>query len=213
MRENSLLTFNDFKFSRLGQKCAIHPAFLKMGIDVDEVRISGSSRRCIEFLRAVSALVVSFQWSPQTACNSTKNHTTNKAAGTSLARTFHTVLDRHVTFLDQCRPLPVTIRNVVQFLKQVLVRLESITSPDEVGTDHSWHLWLQPVFLTQWSDIIWLGGFKQAITNEASLPNADFSQKWSFTSYDVNGEVLTNDTGLTRLLNKCLQIIFSNLFL
>uniref|UniRef100_A0A5K3F4G8 Translation initiation factor eIF2B subunit delta n=1 Tax=Mesocestoides corti TaxID=53468 RepID=A0A5K3F4G8_MESCO len=104
----------------LGAKSSIHPAFLALGVDVDEGRIVGSNRRCIEFLRAVVALISSFPWSD------------HAAAGVSLARAFHTTLDRHVTFLDQCRPLPVTVRNAVQFLKIVLNRMDSVSSPDEM---------------------------------------------------------------------------------
>ena len=50
-----------------------------------------------------------------------------------LARAFHVYFDRHVTFLDQCRPLPVSVRSAVQYIKIVLHRLDNEKSPDEVG--------------------------------------------------------------------------------
>ncbi|KAL7054111.1 hypothetical protein AAHC03_026547 [Spirometra sp. Aus1] len=107
----------------LGHQASIHPAFISLGIDIDEGRIWGSNRRCLEFLRATVALINSYAWS---------EHTGDVPATGSLSRSFVTVLVRHVTFLDQCRPLPVTVRNAVQFLKQVLNRLDSVTSAEEV---------------------------------------------------------------------------------
>lgn len=53
--------------------------------------------------------------------------------GGSLARGFHTYFDRHVTFLDQCRPLPVTVRGAVQYIKIMLHRLDDVDSPEEVS--------------------------------------------------------------------------------
>uniref|UniRef100_A0A0X3PBB9 Translation initiation factor eIF2B subunit delta n=1 Tax=Schistocephalus solidus TaxID=70667 RepID=A0A0X3PBB9_SCHSO len=107
----------------LGQQASIHPAFISLGIDIDEGRIWGSNRRCLEFLRATVALINSYAWN---------EHAGDVPATGSLSRSFVTVLVRHVTFLDQCRPLPVTVRNAVQFLKQVLNRLDSVTSAEEV---------------------------------------------------------------------------------
>ncbi|VDN15211.1 unnamed protein product, partial [Dibothriocephalus latus] len=108
----------------MGQQASIHPAFISLGIDIDEGRVWGSNRRCLEFLRATVALINSYAWN---------EHAGDVPATGSLSRNFVTVLVRHVTFLDQCRPLPVTVRNAVQFLKQVLNRLDSITSADEVS--------------------------------------------------------------------------------
>ncbi|VDL94086.1 unnamed protein product [Schistocephalus solidus] len=115
------LTFETI-YRFLGQQASIHPAFISLGIDIDEGRIWGSNRRCLEFLRATVALINSYAWN---------EHAGDVPATGSLSRSFVTVLVRHVTFLDQCRPLPVTVRNAVQFLKQVLNRLDSVTSAEE----------------------------------------------------------------------------------
>lgn len=49
------------------------------------------------------------------------------------ARNFGSTLQRHVEFLDYCRPLAVTIRNTYQFIKQALNQLDSISDWEEVS--------------------------------------------------------------------------------
>nr|VZI22397.1 unnamed protein product [Spirometra erinaceieuropaei] len=67
----------------LGHQASIHPAFISLGIDIDEGRIWGSNRRCLEFLRATVALINSYAWS---------EHTGDVPATGSLSRSFVTVL-------------------------------------------------------------------------------------------------------------------------
>ncbi|KAL5967731.1 Translation initiation factor eIF-2B subunit delta [Taenia solium] len=105
---------------KLGKISSIHPFFLRLGLELDEGRVGGSNRRCLEFLRATVALILNFNWEEI------------PGIGGSLARGFHTCFDRHVTFLDQCRPLPVTVRSAVQYIKIMLHRLDNINSPEEM---------------------------------------------------------------------------------
>nr|CDS18129.1 translation initiation factor eIF 2B subunit [Echinococcus granulosus] len=105
---------------KLGITSSIHPFFLRLGLELDEGRVTGSNRRCLEFLRATAALILNFNWEE------------TPGIGGSLARAFHTYFDRHVTFLDQCRPLPVTVRSAVQYIKIMLHRLDEVNSPEEM---------------------------------------------------------------------------------
>ncbi|VDM34695.1 unnamed protein product [Hydatigera taeniaeformis] len=105
---------------KLGKISSIHPFFLRLGLELDEGRVAGSNRRCLEFLRATVALILNFNWEDV------------PGIGGSLARGFHTYFDRHVTFLDQCRPLSVTVRSAVQYIKIILHRLDGVDSPEEM---------------------------------------------------------------------------------
>ncbi|CAL8088033.1 unnamed protein product [Calicophoron daubneyi] len=111
----------------LGSHSAVHPTFLALGINYDEGRIWGSNERCLHFLSACESLIRSYQ--PDSWARGTEAHA---ALDSSLfARSFGPVLQRHMDFLNRCRPLAVTMRNAYQHLKQKLSSLDSVDDWEE----------------------------------------------------------------------------------
>ncbi|TGZ75146.1 hypothetical protein CRM22_000545 [Opisthorchis felineus] len=102
----------------LGSQSPIHPAFLVLGVDLDEGRIRGANERCLHFLTACETLV--------RAQNPPSPGEQSAVDGSFFARSFGPTLERHVTFLDHCRPLAVTVRNTYQYLKHILNQLDSL---------------------------------------------------------------------------------------
>lgn len=106
----------------LGSRSPIHPAFLALGVDIDEWRVSGANEMCLNFLAASEVLLRA----------QTESYTSGiSQERSSFARHFGPVLQRHINFLNHCRSLPVTIRNAYQLMKQTLAQLDSVKDWDE----------------------------------------------------------------------------------
>ncbi|KAM7536264.1 hypothetical protein Aperf_G00000087645 [Anoplocephala perfoliata] len=108
---------------RCGAGSMIHLSFQRLGFDIDEGRIRGSDARCLEFVFATFVLIRDFDWSSIPTVYG------------SLARAFHNHFDRHVTFLDQCRPLAVTVRGAVHCLKTALNRFDSLNTREDLAPE------------------------------------------------------------------------------
>nr|CDS29589.1 translation initiation factor eIF 2B subunit [Hymenolepis microstoma] len=104
-----------------GAETMIHLNFQRHGFEIDSGRIKGSDLRCMEFVFATLMLIRDFDWSGVQAING------------SIARAFQIHFDRHVTFLDQCRPLAVTVRGAVHCLKTALNRLDSLETQEDLA--------------------------------------------------------------------------------
>ncbi|VDL13927.1 unnamed protein product [Hymenolepis diminuta] len=105
-----------------GAETMIHLAFQRLGFEIDSGRIKGSDLRCMEFVFTTLVLIRDFDWSGVQAVNG------------SIARAFQIHFDRHVTFLDQCRPLAVTVRDAVHCLKTALNRLDSLKTQEDLAS-------------------------------------------------------------------------------
>ncbi|KAF7260551.1 hypothetical protein EG68_02111 [Paragonimus skrjabini miyazakii] len=106
----------------LGRQSPIHPAFIALGVNSDEGRIWGANELCLHFILACEALIRTHH-----SCAPAQN----SLDSSSFARSLGPILQRHVDFLNRCRPLVVTIINTYQYLKQILHQLDSVDGWEE----------------------------------------------------------------------------------
>ncbi|KAF6779519.1 hypothetical protein AHF37_01005 [Paragonimus kellicotti] len=106
----------------LGRQSPIHPAFIALGVNSDEGRIWGANELCLHFISACEALIRAHH-----SCASAQN----SLDSSSFTRSLGPILQRHVDFLNRCRPLAVTIINTYQYLKQILHQLDSVDGWEE----------------------------------------------------------------------------------
>ncbi|TPP65012.1 Translation initiation factor eIF-2B subunit delta [Fasciola gigantica] len=110
----------------LGRHSPIHPCFLALGVNFDEGRVWGANDCCLRFLAACEILIRNHE--------PPKDNSTTTVDQSLYARNFGPILQKHVEFLDKCRPLGVTIQNTYQFIKQTLNQLDSVENWEECRT-------------------------------------------------------------------------------
>ncbi|XP_074656252.1 translation initiation factor eIF2B subunit delta-like [Tubulanus polymorphus] len=79
----------------------IHPAFLKLGVQYAEGVICGSNARCIALLGAIKQYIADYSTPPQK----------------ELARDLEAKLKPNISFINQCRPLSVSMGTAIKYIK------------------------------------------------------------------------------------------------
>ncbi|XP_064652149.1 translation initiation factor eIF2B subunit delta-like [Lineus longissimus] len=108
------------KDSKLTQKIqfsstGLHPAFLRLGVQYAEGIICGSNARCVGLLAALKRFVGDYTTPPQK----------------ELARDMEARLKPNITFLNQCRPLSVSMGNAIKYIKWHITHTPSEMSDSE----------------------------------------------------------------------------------
>ncbi|XP_039266970.2 translation initiation factor eIF2B subunit delta-like [Styela clava] len=79
----------------------IHPSILRLGLQYAEGVISGSNARCAALINAMKEVVLDYQTPPDK----------------ELSRDLESKIKPCITFLNQCRPLSVSMQNAIKFIK------------------------------------------------------------------------------------------------
>lgn len=99
--------------SRILSNCStvIHKSVIQLGIQYKEKIIIGGNARVIAFLNALKQVLADYK----------------RSAEQDFSRGFETVLTDTVTYLDNCRPISVSMTNAVKHIKRLLSRMHSRT--------------------------------------------------------------------------------------
>eukprot|EP01134_Creolimax_fragrantissima_P003808 CFRG3808T1 len=84
-----------------------HPAVVRVGLWYNRNVVTGSNARCIYMLDAFKELFMSFEAS----------------ADKELRRELESLLRPHISYLSECRPLSVSMRNAIKFVKLTISNL------------------------------------------------------------------------------------------
>lgn len=87
----------------------IHPAITKLGLQYSKGTIIGSNSRCIAFLNAMKFVISDYETPPQK----------------EFSRGLESCLQPCMTFLQQCRPISVSMTNALRFIKWQITQLPS----------------------------------------------------------------------------------------
>ncbi|XP_015791200.1 translation initiation factor eIF-2B subunit delta [Tetranychus urticae] len=93
-----------------------HPLLFKVGLRMSAGSITGSTQRCLSMLIAIKQMI--------------HDHVTPE--NKDFARSFQAALNSAVKFLNQCRPMSVSMVNGIAFIKSHLSKISS-TVPEEVA--------------------------------------------------------------------------------
>jgi len=94
--------------SRHREAAHVHPAVLTLGLRYADGSITGGNARCVAMLHALAQVVRDYVTPP----------------GKSLARDLTTVLNAHITFLVDCRPLSLSMGNAIKHLKMQVGKVD-----------------------------------------------------------------------------------------
>jgi len=104
------------------EKCAIdnpaiHPAFIKLGVERANDSITGSNERCLAFLDALLKFI--------------KDYKAPNSDGKTISKDLDSKLKPNINFLRQCRPFAIGVANAIKQIKQVILYLPNdITETD-----------------------------------------------------------------------------------
>ncbi|ELT88129.1 hypothetical protein CAPTEDRAFT_95426, partial [Capitella teleta] len=122
---------------------AMHPAILKLGLQYAEGIVCGSNARCIALLGALKQVIGDYQTPPQK----------------ELSRDLEAKITPYITFLNQCRPLSVSMGNAIKHMKYHISQVPS-TMSDSEAKEH-----LYDILTSFFREKILLAG--QAISHDA----------------------------------------------
>ncbi|XP_076803534.1 translation initiation factor eIF2B subunit delta-like [Clavelina lepadiformis] len=109
--ERSVSITKDIGFGSTG----IHPAIIKLGLQYAEGIITGSNARCAALMNAVCHLIADYETPPQK----------------ELARHLESKLKPAISFLNQCRPLSVSMGSAIKYMKIKITKIPSDMSDDK----------------------------------------------------------------------------------
>ena len=92
-----------------------HPDFVRLGVKSANGTLEGSNDHCVEFLKAVQELIDCYA-----GLDSSK----------TFSREFEAELKTNISFLESCRPLPMSTKNALKFLKSKISSLSIDQSND-----------------------------------------------------------------------------------
>lgn len=93
----------------------IHSAMIRIGLKMNQNQIYDPTSRCIAFLVALKTVVEEYVPCPSKP----------------IARDLEQKLDEYVQFLDQCRPLSVSMRNVIRIMRSYISKLNAEWSVEQ----------------------------------------------------------------------------------
>lgn len=93
--------------SRLFQLDSMHPAVFKVGLRYMAGDISGVNARCTEMLRALQDAIIDYSTPPEKV----------------LIRDLTAKINSYVSFISECRPLSISMGNVIRFVKSQIAKL------------------------------------------------------------------------------------------
>lgn len=93
----------------------IHPAVVRLGLQYSQGIINGSNARCIALLEVFKQLIRDYSTPPNE----------------ELSRDLVAKLKPHISFLNQCRPLSVSMGNAIKFLKKEISCLPDTLREEE----------------------------------------------------------------------------------
>lgn len=85
----------------------IHSSIIKIGLKMNQNLISDPTNRCIAFLVALKSVIQDYV----------------QPESKQIARDLEQKLDRYVSFLDKCRPLCISMRNVIRIMRSYILKL------------------------------------------------------------------------------------------
>ncbi|KAF8771750.1 Translation initiation factor eIF-2B subunit like protein [Argiope bruennichi] len=94
----------------------IHPAIIELGVHFNKGTICGSNARCVGFLGAFREAIQDYEKPPDK----------------EFSRDLESKLKMYLNFLNNCRPLSVSITNAVRFLQHQINRIPKDSSDQEV---------------------------------------------------------------------------------
>uniref|UniRef100_T1JCW0 Translation initiation factor eIF2B subunit delta n=1 Tax=Strigamia maritima TaxID=126957 RepID=T1JCW0_STRMM len=94
----------------------LHPAMLRLGLQIASGAICGSNARCIAFLQALKQMIVDYV----------------TPSNKELCRDLDDKLDVQVQFLQKCRPISVSTENAVSHFKRKLTAEPSTTADADI---------------------------------------------------------------------------------
>uniref|UniRef100_H2Z4E0 Translation initiation factor eIF2B subunit delta n=1 Tax=Ciona savignyi TaxID=51511 RepID=H2Z4E0_CIOSA len=94
---------------------AIHPAFIRLGLQYAEGTVTGSNARCAALISAVCKLISDYETPPQK----------------ELSRHLESKLKPAISFLDQCRPLSVSMGSAIKYIKLQITNIPTGMSDAE----------------------------------------------------------------------------------
>lgn len=100
--------------------CKIHPAILRVGLQISEGRIAGSTETCVGMLRAFKAVVRDYVTPPEK----------------ELSRDLNTFMKPCITFLGQCRPLTASMGNAIKAFKHEVTHEIPLNMAEEDAKRH-----------------------------------------------------------------------------
>lgn len=92
----------------------IHPSILRLGLHYSEGIISGSNARCAALINAMKDVVMDYVTPPDK----------------ELSRHLESSIKPCITYLNQCRPLSVSMQNAIKFMKTQINKCKSDWSED-----------------------------------------------------------------------------------
>ncbi|KTW28003.1 hypothetical protein T552_01867 [Pneumocystis carinii B80] len=114
----------DRRVNTQGTSKDIHPVILSLGLQYSEFKICGSNARCIFMLNSFKQVIQDY-------------HT---PSGTTLQRHLQSYINLHIAHLVLSRPLSVSMRNAIRFLK-----LEISNSSIDLGEDEAKNLLIKRI--------------------------------------------------------------------
>uniref|UniRef100_A0A8D2KU29 Translation initiation factor eIF2B subunit delta n=1 Tax=Varanus komodoensis TaxID=61221 RepID=A0A8D2KU29_VARKO len=93
----------------------IHPAVVRLGLQYSQGIINGSNARCIALLRVFKQVIADYTTPPNE----------------ELSRDLVNKLKPYISFLNQCRPLSVSMGNAIKFLKKEISALPGSMQDEE----------------------------------------------------------------------------------
>lgn len=97
---------------------SVHPAVYKVGLQYLAGNITGSNARCISMLHAIREAIEDYHTPPDKALN----------------RDLNARISSYVSFLNDCRPLSISMGNAIRPLKTQITNLSSTVSESEAKT-------------------------------------------------------------------------------
>jgi len=97
----------------------IHPAILEVGYQYNKGIISGSNARCIALLEALKEVI--------------RDHTPHPDK--DFCRDLESCIQTHLNFLNNCRPLSISMMSAVKFLKHQINHMQSAMEVDQIKDD------------------------------------------------------------------------------
>lgn len=93
----------------------IHPSILRLGLQYAENVVSGSNARCVALINSIKSVIVDYQTPPDK----------------EMSRHLESIIKPCITFLNQCRPLSVSMGNAIKYIKMQISNVGSDMSDDE----------------------------------------------------------------------------------
>ena len=96
----------------------MHPELIRIGLQMNQNLIVDPTSRCIAFLCALESMIQEYE----------------PVAGKQIARDLETKLDTIASFLDRCRPLSLSMRNLIRIIRNHFSRVSVDMPVDKVRT-------------------------------------------------------------------------------